>query len=362
MFIRLFEKLRKVSEVVATANPQKIVKDYYKDKSTKLVLSTWPSERESHQYKFWILQDGTIIPVVYSHAKTIAEALPEEMMDELGYGPVTGRKFTNTGAVAAQINELTKELGIDASKKLTSKQIFALRNLGIEYKVASIVAEIGRKDWESPVKSSDHLDYLLTYGKDVDEHQTEEDEKFKYFLDRTNKHIQLVQNAAAKIVKAYPEFDELLKQVEVHDASKFEEPELNPYIQITWRHKLEKEKGEFDPYNGKGYQTPGNLEKEEENQAALYHITTNSHHPEYWLEDKSDANVNKDDRDKSDKVIDASCMPDIDVAEMVADWVAMAEELGTNTAREWFNKQKDVRWHFSEHQEELIDRLLKVFE
>jgi len=31
-------------------------------------------------------------------------------------------------------------------------------------------------------------------------------------------------------------------------------------------------------------------------------------------------------------------------------------------AREWFDKVKDVRWHFSEHQEELIDRLLKVFE
>jgi len=31
-------------------------------------------------------------------------------------------------------------------------------------------------------------------------------------------------------------------------------------------------------------------------------------------------------------------------------------------AREWYNKQKDVRWHFSPEQDKLIDKLLKVFE
>lgn len=190
---------------------------------------------------------------------------------------------------------------------------------------------------------------------------SEEDEKEKFFVDRTNKHIRLVQNAAAKIVKAYPEFDELLKQVKVHDQSKLEEPERTPYIEITWRHKLENEKGEYDPYNDKGYQTPGELEKKEENEATVHHITTNSHHPEYHLDNKSDANVDTDDRSKSE-LVGASRMPDIDVAEMVADWQAMTEELQTNTTREWFDKQKDVCWHFSEHQEELIDRLMKVFE
>jgi hypothetical protein len=168
--------------------------------------------------------------------------------------------------------------------------------------------------------------------------------------------------AAKKIVDAYPEFDKLLQMVEVHDASKFEEPEKTPYISITWRHKLEDERGEFDPIKDKGYQTPGLLAKEDENRATLHHITTNSHHPEYHLKSKSKANIDDKGRDNSKECVDASMMPDLDIAEMVADWQAMSWELGTNTARDWFNKQKDVRWHFSKSQEQLIDKLLGVFE
>jgi len=188
------------------------------------------------------------------------------------------------------------------------------------------------------------------------------DEKYEWFVQRTNKHINLVQQAAEKIVKAYPEFQELLSNVQVHDASKFEDPEKTPYISLTWRHKLENEQNNYDPINGKGYQTPGLLAKEDENQATLHHVTGNSHHPEYWLDDKSKANISAKDRNKSDICIDASAMPDIAIAEMIADWQAMSEELKKNSAREWFDKQKDVRWHFSDHQVKLIDKLLKVFE
>jgi hypothetical protein len=185
-------------------------------------------------------------------------------------------------------------------------------------------------------------------------------EKEKHFENRTKKHIELVQKAADKIIKKYPEFKVLSDLALIHDASKFEEPERTPYISLTWRHKIENEKGEFDPYNGKGYQTPGLLSKEDENEATLHHIKTNPHHPEYW--NKEEANINKDDRSKSDHAIDASKMNGLAVAEMVADWQAMSEELKTNTARQWYDKQKNVRWKFSEHQEELIDKLLKVFE
>jgi len=72
--------------------------------------------------------------------------------------------------------------------------------------------------------------------------------------------------------------------------------------------------------------------------------------------------LDPNDRDKSTECIDVSKMPDIEIAELISDWQAMSWELKTNTAREWFDRQRDVRWHFSDHQVELIDKLLKVFE
>lgn len=179
------------------------------------------------------------------------------------------------------------------------------------------------------------------------------EEKEKYFEERTRKHINLVQKAAQKIVDAYPEYKELLSKVKVHDQSKFEEPERTPYIDLTWDTYL-KNKG--------SYKTPGTLDDEEKNKATLHHITTNEHHPEYWLDNKEDANIDPKDRDKSVKVVDASRMPPIAIAEMVADWQAMSEELKNNTARVWFEKQKGVRWNFSPEQEELISKLLAIFE
>ncbi len=187
-----------------------------------------------------------------------------------------------------------------------------------------------------------------------------EDEKLNWFTNRTNRHVSLVKKAAYKIYKVYPEFKGLLDRAKHHDDSKFEEPERTPYISITWRHKLENERGKYDPINSKGYQRPGLLKKEDENAAVLRHITTNSHHPEYHLKDKSEADVSN--KGGLNKCVDASAMPDLDIAEMVSDWQAMSEELGTNTAREWFDKQRDVRWHFSPHQVELINKILRVFE
>ena len=175
-----------------------------------------------------------------------------------------------------------------------------------------------------------------------------------WFEERTHRHIGLVQGAIAKIVKAYPEFDELVEIGKHHDEGKFKDPEREPYVSLTWRHKMEAENDEFDPINGKGYQTPGMLDKEDENDATLHHITSHSHHPEYWVKDEADA--------ESTRAVDASPMPDIAIAEMVADWAAMSEEIQKNTAREWYDSVKMTRWNFSDHQDQLIDKLIKVFE
>ena len=121
---------------------------------------------------------------------------------------------------------------------------------------------------------------------------------------------------------------------------------MSPYIELTWAKKDD----------------PKAKSTKEMNDATLHHIKYNKHHPEYHLEDKTKANINSTNRDESVKCVSAKNMDDISVAEMVADWQAMAEELKTNTAREWFNDVKDVRWSFSKKQENLINKLLKVFE
>ena len=178
--------------------------------------------------------------------------------------------------------------------------------------------------------------------------QEDQEEKVAYFMERTQEHIDRVKSAVYKIVTAYPEYEGLVEIAEEHDASKFEAPEKEPYIELTWLKKIgEKAEGEL---------------ADQITQATLHHIKNNEHHPEYHLEDKSKANLSSTNRDESIEVVDATRMPDTALAEMVADWQAMAEELGTNTAREWFDDVKEVRWHFSEEQAELIDKLLKVFE
>lgn len=177
------------------------------------------------------------------------------------------------------------------------------------------------------------------------------DAREAHFVERTNSHIDLVQRAAKKIAERFAEFKPLLEAAAKHDASKFQEPERGPYIDLTWQHKHD---------NFKSYKTPGTLPDDAINEATLHHIVNNEHHPEFWNPEK--ANLDPENRDKSVRVIDVSKMPPLAIAEMVADWQAMSEELKKNTAREWYDSQKDVRWRFSPGQDALIGKLLVVFE
>lgn len=61
--------------------------------------------------------------------------------------------------------------------------------------------------------------------------------------------------------------------------------------------------------------------------AVHHHNTTNPHHPEYWAGGIKE-------------------MPDVYVAEMVADWKARSEEFGTSL-RDWIDEQATKRFGFS---------------
>ena len=180
------------------------------------------------------------------------------------------------------------------------------------------------------------------------------DEMRTHFDDRTNRHIGLVQKYVQKIADADPDnFGELPAATETHDQSKFEEPEYEPYVILTWQYKCKDD--------GVDFPLPDSI-KDSMNKATEHHIKSNSHHPECHAEKEVDL-INREDRDKPpDEMIDATSMPQMDVAEMVADWCAMSEERG-NSPREWADKNVNVRWKFTPDQSNTIYSLMdKVWE
>jgi hypothetical protein len=171
-----------------------------------------------------------------------------------------------------------------------------------------------------------------------------------WFEKRTNRHIELVRKYCKKIANYDPKrFGELVERAKVHDDSKFIEPEYTPYLFISWQYKCKDEGKEFKP--------PADL-ADKMSQATLHHVTTNSHHPEYHSPKKAGL-INRENRDKPPKeMVDATTMPDLDVAEMVADWMGMSEEKGTNP-KDWADKNVGVRWKFTDAQKKLIYELIE---
>jgi hypothetical protein len=170
------------------------------------------------------------------------------------------------------------------------------------------------------------------------------DEMRKHYEDRTNKHINLVRKYCKKI-EDIGELGGMVGRGEQHDKSKLENPEQDPYIFITWEYKC-KDDGHPCKY-------PKEL-KDKMNAATEHHITHNRHHPEYHDKSRKSGLINRDDRDAvPDKMVDATRMNDLDLAEMVADWCAMSEERG-NTPQEWAKKNINKRWKFTKEQEDFI--------
>lgn len=175
----------------------------------------------------------------------------------------------------------------------------------------------------------------------------ESDEKKAFFLERTNKHIERVKRNADFIENSFLELVGLRQQTKVHDASKFEEPEVGPYIEITWNYKI-------------GAQADNDL-SDALTQASEHHVNSNKHHPEYWDNDDSPT-INPDDRDKPLRLIDGTSMDVISLAEMVCDWQSMSQEYNEKSCRKWADDNINVRWQFTDDQVELIYKIIETFE
>jgi len=166
----------------------------------------------------------------------------------------------------------------------------------------------------------------------------------KVFDDRTRRHITLTQKYCKRLEDAIPSLKGLVARGKVHDDSKYTDPELLPYVWLTWRYRCKD--------TGKTCTLPAGMEAKI-TKATEHHILNSPHHPEYHQKKKTGL-INKKDRDAiPDKMIDATAMTPLDLGEMVADWCAMSEERG-NTPEEWADKTVGKRWKFTTDQTALI--------
>lgn len=178
-------------------------------------------------------------------------------------------------------------------------------------------------------------------------HTPEIGEMKKFFEERTNNHINRVKKYAQKISDKFPELSGVVEQAKNHDSSKYESPEYESYLYITWSYKCKDD--------GKDFKIPDEID---DNAATLHHIKNNRHHPEFHDEGSNDKSLNRNDRDAvPERATDGTKMTNIDIAEMVSDWLAMSEEKGTSI-KDWADKNINKRWNFTDDQVDLIYKLI----
>ncbi len=183
---------------------------------------------------------------------------------------------------------------------------------------------------------------------DLEKHITANMES--YFVNRTNRHIELVKRNAYTILNRLPVNNKvkntLLANVQKHDASKFTDPERLPYIILSWKYHVEED--EFSKMK-----IPPEI-LATLNTISEHHLKHNQHHPEYW-----DINLTNN---FEGKVVRAEAMLPVHIIEMVCDWTAVAQEGFGKSAREWAYDNVNVRWKFTPEQTNLIYSIIDILE
>ena len=172
---------------------------------------------------------------------------------------------------------------------------------------------------------------LTQYINEARENQPTK-EMIDFYEKRTKEHIKRVQKNLHTIAEERNDLNkvQLMARVKEHDKSKYSEKEKIPYIWLTWWYKEKNEGRKFEYPNGI---------KEKIKIATKHHIDINKHHPQ------AHSSIDK--------------MSDIDIAEMIADWAAMSQELKDNL-KAWTDKSVK-KFKFNEKQTKLIYELVKLF-
>lgn len=189
------------------------------------------------------------------------------------------------------------------------------------------------------------------------------DRMYEHHVRKVKRHVEHVAGFCDLIAdEFYPRFKRLRERKLVHDQSKLTDwDELYPYMFLSWKSHCRKTGERFEDCN------PPEDWQEIVHQGTLRHVTNNRHHPEYHHVHKhgmSDDIISRYDRNAiPDRLVDATDMSDLDIAEMCADWCGVAQEMGTNVldwmdANVYFGGHQKARWYFTRSQRELIVEIL----
>jgi len=197
----------------------------------------------------------------------------------------------------------------------------------------------GKKNAERIADSSEQ-----TY-EFIDAREKITDEMMNYFLERTDRHVELVNKYYNMICKSTGQNQRILE----HDYLKYIDPEIAAYVLMTWARR--NESGEYEGEDNQKYFELSDDEKEAINNAIVHHVKNSTHHPEFW-DAYWDGKINE-------TIVDATGMLKSSINEMVADWLSMSTELGTDVF-EWAKNNINKRWKFTEEQEKYIYTLLEL--
>lgn len=165
----------------------------------------------------------------------------------------------------------------------------------------------------------------------LNERVNDRSEEYYQYLDQ---HISGVKKAFEEIkdnlnLKDF-ELENLIKQIENHDASKYDDCEFYPYLYHFYPSEAEKDKKEF-------YDTAWN-----------HHQKCNPHHWQYWVIIKDGGESYPLD------------MPINYIIEMLCDWSSFKYKNPESTANKWYSDNKD-KMILSDNTRKIVEELLNKF-
>lgn len=175
------------------------------------------------------------------------------------------------------------------------------------------------------IKNSEYRDYIQTHVSNV------EDAFMRYFVPLLNRE-NLSELLTDKEI--YDAIIKARKNIQVHDASKYDEIEFDAY-----RYKFyPTDEEQADPDYKSTVEARFRVGWE-------HHYANNKHHPDHWA---------------SEQLKPFQDMPIEYIIEMICDWLAMGVYFGTSTI-EWFeNEAERERECMTENTEQLVKEFLYV--